>query len=82
MSVDWRLGEGLFSQLQGDAGVALAAMPEGVIILPLDDFRHLGQLRLQFLETDHVRALTLQPFLDLSGAGADAVHIPRGDFHE
>ena len=76
------LGKRLLPQLERHPRVAFAAVPEGVIVLSLDDLGHLGHFRLQLLEADHVRAVALQPFLDLGRAGPDAVHIPRGDPHE
>src|SRR3954470_10479577 len=81
MAVDGIGGEGVFLELERDARVSLAAVPEGMVLRPLDDLWHLGQLRLQLLETYHIRLFALHPLVQLCGTRAYPVDVPRSDFH-
>jgi len=42
-------------------------MPEGVVLLPTEYLRYLGQLRLELLETHDVGPLALHPLVQLGG---------------
>ena len=81
MGVNRLAGKHLLPEPQGHTRIALAAVPEGVIVLPLDDVRNLDQLGLELLQADDVGALALEPFLNLRDARANTVDIPGGDLH-
>src|SRR5689334_22683520 len=56
-------------------------MPEGVVLLPTEYLRYLGQLRLELLETHDIGPLALHPLVQLGGTRANAVDVPGGEFH-
>src|SRR2546421_301944 len=74
-------GEQVLANQQRHARIALAAMPVRVILREPALLRDLCRLGFQFLQAHHVRPLAPQPLPHLGRAGADAVHIPGGDFH-
>ena len=74
------LGRERLADVQADAGVALAAVPVAPVALHLaEGGRHLVGGGLDFLQADDVRALALDPFLDLRLTRPDAVDVPGGD---
>ncbi len=73
--------EQILPDVQGHARIPLQGVPVGVVAL---DFGFGGDLRgrcLQLLEAHHIRPVTRQPLGQLGRPGADAVHVPGGDFH-
>jgi len=72
--------EGL-ADVEGDTGVALAAVPVAPISLQLaEEHRNLIGRSFDFLETHDIRTLALDPFLDLRLPRPDAVNVPCGEF--
>jgi hypothetical protein len=63
--------------VKGDAGVALASVPVTPVALEAEErLRNLFGGGFDFLQADDVRALTLDPFLDLRVPRPDAVNVP------
>ena len=76
------IGKCVLAHVQPDAGVALAAVPVAPVALELaQPDRKLIERGLQLLQAQHVGLLALDELLQLRVARADAVHVPRGDFH-
>ena len=73
----------LFTDVQRDARVALAAVP--VTPVALDVAQPDGELvhgGLDFLQAEHVRLFALDEGLQLRLARADAVDVPGRDLHQ
>src|SRR6266702_4111961 len=73
--------EQLATKVQRYAGIAAAAVPEGVVIGKLAAVRHLIGARLDLLQAHDVRPVALEPVAELRLARADSVDVPRGDLH-
>ena len=59
----------------------LHSMPVTAIALQLAQrCRHLGDRRFELLQANHIRPLAFDPLENLHLSGADAVHVPGGDF--
>src|SRR5207244_1484148 len=70
-----------FADVQRYAGITTASMPVHVIISELAPFGNLLRRGLYFLQTNHVRAVALDPLAKLSFAGTNSVDVPGGDLH-
>ena len=71
------LGRERFADVQGDAGVPLAAVPVAPIALHLaEGRRYLFGRGFDFLQADDVRALLRDPLVDLRLSRPDAVDVP------
>jgi hypothetical protein len=74
--------EGL-ADVQGHARVALAAVPVAPVALEAEE--RLGNLLgrgFDFLQADDVRAVALDPLLNLRVTRPDAVDVPGGEFQK
>ena len=77
------LGRERLADVQGDAGVALVAVPVAPVALHLaESGRHLIGCGLDLLQADDVRSLARDPLLHLRLPRADAVDVPGGDLQE
>jgi hypothetical protein len=68
------------ADVQRDAGVALTAVPVAPVALEAEE--RCGNLLgcgLDLLQADDVRAVALDPFLNLRVARPDAVDVPSGE---
>jgi hypothetical protein len=74
------LGRERLADVQGDAGIAFAAVPVRPVTFEPEEGRWdlLGG-GLDFLQADDVRALLRDPFLDLRLTRPDAVDVPGGE---
>ena len=69
--------------VQAHARIALAAVPVAPVALHLaQGSGNLIGCGLDFLQADHIRALTFDPFLDLCVTRPDAVDVPGGEFQK
>src|ERR1051325_8357725 len=74
-------GESVAPNMRPYAGVGALAVPVTAIALQLaQSGRHLGDRRFKLLQANHIGSLALDPLENLRLSGADAVHIPGGDF--
>ena len=77
-----RFGGEPLADMQGDAGIPLGPVPVAPIPFDLaEPDRQLIHGRLDFLQTEDVGLLALEPFLELRLARPDPVDVPRGDLH-
>jgi len=76
------LGMKCLAHVEGDAGVALAAMPVAPVALELaQPDRQLIERGLDLLQAQNVGLFAFNKFLDVRLARANAVHVPRRQFH-
>jgi hypothetical protein len=69
------------ADVQRDARITLAAVPVAPVAVEAEKgFGDLLGCGFDFLQADDVRALALDPFLDLGVPRPDAVDVPGGDF--
>jgi len=76
------LGMKCLAHVKPDAGVALAAVPVAPVALELaQPDRQLIERGLDLLQAQNGGLFAFDEFLDVRLAGADAVHVPRRQFH-
>ena len=78
---EFRHLEQLATEVQRNAGITAAAVPERVVMRELAPLRHLIGPRLDLLQAHHVRLIALQPVAQLRLPRADSVDVPGSDFH-
>jgi hypothetical protein len=74
------IGDELAADVQSDTRVALASMPAAPVALETEEgSRYLVRRGLDLLQADDVRALALDPVVELRLPRPDAVDVPGGD---
>ena len=71
----------ILAHVERHARVSLQRVPIHVIIFDLAFGGDLRRRGLQLLEAHDVGPIALQPLAQLSGARANAIDVPRRDFH-
>src|SRR4051794_25490202 len=82
MGEGWPHGGQFSANVQADARIALGAMPVAPVAVELTECeRNRVRRDLDFLQADDIRALALDPLVDLRFPRPNAVDVPGGDLN-